>query len=372
MSFHLYLSPPHPTGNELGLLQEVIDQNWMAPVGPHLQKFEQHIAQYLGSETYATALQSGTAALHLGLQLLGVGKGDVVICQSLTFVASVNPVVYLGATPVFIDSEPDTWNLCPLMLEMAIKDCISMGKKPKAIIAVHLYGMPYQVDAVHQLAKKYEIPVLEDSAEALGSTYHGKPCGSFGDLSIFSFNGNKIITSGGGGSLNCFNKSQHQYALKLATQAKEDAPHFEHTEVGYNYRMSSFNAAVGCAQWEVLEDYVRIRREHYHFYSNQLAALTDLKFLAEPTGVKSNRWLSVLLTKNLEQRERIRIALTSRGIESRPIWKPMHHQPLYKNEKAYRNGVSEELFNRGLCLPSGSQLTKEQLYLICAIIKENI
>lgn len=368
MPYQIYVSPPHPTGNELSILAEVINQNWMAPAGPHLARFEQKMETYLGNHVYATALQSGTAAIHIGLQLLGVGKGDVVLCQSLTFVASVNPVMYLGATPIFIDSERETWNICPDLLEEAIVDLIAQGQKPKAIIAVHLYGMPYQVAELERISKHYEIPILEDSAEALGSTYQQKPCGSFGAMSVLSFNGNKIITTGGGGALICKSESQQKKALKLATQAKEATPHFEHLEIGYNYRMSSFNAAVGCAQWEALDGYVARRRENYTFYKTHLEGVKGLSFTEEPAACFSNRWLSVVLTSDLEQRERIRLQLAANGIESRPVWKPMHVQPLFASEKAYVNGVSATVFERGLCLPSGSQLTQEQLEKIASLI----
>lgn len=372
MSFHIYVSPPHPTGNELRLLAEVVHQNWMAPAGPHLTQLENKIETYLGEKFYATALQSGTAAIHLGLQLLGISKGDIVLCQSLTFVASVNPVLYLGATPVFIDSERDTWNLCPILLEQAIKNQITKGQKPKAIIAVHLYGMPYQAEAIQKIASHYNIPILEDSAEALGSHYQNKPCGTLGDYSIFSFNGNKIITTGGGGALICNSEIQQKMALKLATQAKEDTPHFEHKEMGYNYRMSNFNAAVGCAQWDALETYVTKRRSNFEFYKQQLNGINGLSFLEEPLTHFSNRWLTVVLTKSFEQREKIRKKLEVNGIESRPIWKPMHLQPLFSKEKAYVNGVSEELFKRGLCLPSSSQLTIQQLKMITSLIQQEI
>lgn len=370
MPFHIYLSPPHPTGNELSLLAEVVNQNWMSPAGPHLRQFEKLIGGYLGNNHYATALQSGTAAIHLGLQLLGVGKRDIVLCQSFTFVASINPVLYLGATPVFIDSEPDTWNLCPVLLEQAVQDLIAKGQKPKAIIAVHLYGMPYQIEALQRISHQYEIPILEDSAEALGSKYQNNPCGTFGNCSIFSFNGNKIITTGGGGALICKSEKLQKQALKLATQAKENTPHFEHIEMGFNYRMSNFNAAVGCAQWDALAQYVNKRRANFQFYKENLATVNGLSFLEEAADVFSNRWLTVVLTKNFEQREKIRKKLEINGIESRPVWKPMHLQPLFTQEKVYTNGVSDNLFQRGLCLPSGSQLTIQQLELITSLIQQ--
>lgn len=370
MPYQIYISPPHPTGKELDLLTEAINQNWIAPAGHHLEQFEQLIGDYLGYNHCATALQSGTAAIHLGLQLLGVGKGDIVLCQSLTFVASVNPVLYLGATPVFIDSEPNTWNLCPILLEQAIEDQIAKGQKPKAIIAVHLYGMPYQVEAIQKISVQYEIPILEDSAEALGSKYQNKPCGTFGDLSILSFNGNKIITTGGGGALICKNETQQAKTLKLATQAKENTPHFEHIEMGYNYRLSNINAAVGCAQWGVLEQYIVKRRTTFQYYKEHLAGVQGLSFLEEPQHHFSNRWLTVVLTESFKQRENIRKILEISGIESRPLWKPMHLQPLYAQEKAYVNGLSDDLFQRGLCLPSGSQLTVQQLEFIISLIQQ--
>jgi dTDP-4-amino-4,6-dideoxygalactose transaminase len=368
--FQIYLSPPHPSGNELRLLAEVVDQNWIAPAGPHLTHFEKKIENYLGNHFFATALQSGTAAIHLGIQLLGVGKGDIVLCQSLTFVATANPVIYLGATPIFIDSESKTWNICPELLEQAIQEQITKGQKPKAIIAVHLYGMPYQVDALYSISQKYEIPILEDSAEALGSRYKNEACGSFGAMSVFSFNGNKIITTGGGGVLICKSKVLQQQALKLATQAKEPSPHFEHVELGYNYRMSNLNAAVGCAQWEALTEYVLKRRATFQYYKEHLTTINGLSFLEEPDGFYANRWLSVVLTDSFEQREDIRKKLEIHGIESRPVWKPMHLQPLYSSEKSYLSGVSESIFQRGLCLPSGSQLTIQQLEMITTLIQQ--
>lgn len=371
MSFDIYLSPPHPTGKELAYVSEVLKSNWLAPAGAHLSELESRIEKYLAADQMALALNSGTAAIHLGLRLLGVGKGDLVLCQSLTFVASVNPITYLGATPVFIDSETTTWNLCPELLEHAIIEHLQKGIKPKAIVAVHLYGMPYQVREIHQIADKYQIPILEDSAEALGSCYNNQKCGTFGEVSVFSFNGNKIITTGGGGALITNTKDQKEQALKWATQAKETTPHFEHRELGYNYRMSNLNAAVGCAQLEVLETYVARRREIFRYYKNELEELKDLSFLKEPEACFSNRWLSVLCCKDEKQREQIRQALTDNRIEARPVWKPMHRQPLYTHEKSYLNGVSDAVFAKGLCLPSGSQLTYDQLSRIISIIKEN-
>lgn len=371
MAFQIYVSPPHPSGKELTYLTEAVNQNWIAPAGPHLSRFETLVETYAGSAYYATALQSGTAALHLGLHLLGLSQGDTVLCQSLTFVASVNPLVYMGATPVFIDSEPETWNMCPDLLEQAIKEQLAKGKKPKAIIAVHVYGMPYQAAEIHSIAKKYDIPILEDAAEALGSSYQGKPCGTLGDFGVFSFNGNKIITTGGGGVLITKAMKSKQEALKLATQAKEATPYFEHKQLGYNYRMSNLNAAVGCAQFEVLPQYIAKRRSIFNYYRTALEGIKGISFIPEPTGFFSNRWLSVMKTNSTSQRERIRKKLAAAYIESRPVWKPMHLQPLYQHQKAFTNGTSAECFEKGLCLPSGSQLSEQQLDLIIKIIREN-
>ena len=368
----IWLSSPHMGGLEQEYVQQAFDTNWIAPLGPNVTGFEEDISHYIGNDIHVTALSSGTAAIHLGLVLLGVGQGDEVLCQSFTFSASANPIQYLGAEPVFVDSEPDTWNLSPELLEEAIKDRMKHGKKPKAIIAVHLYGMPYKVEEIHAIAKKYDIPVLEDSAEALGSSYMDIKCGSFGDIAVLSFNGNKIITTSGGGALLSKNKDFTKKALFLATQARDNAVHYQHSEIGYNYRMSNVLAGIGRGQIRVLEDRVEARRKNYSFYRKELGNLDAVSFLNEPEGMYSNRWLSCILTPSFAIREKIRNALLAENIESRPLWKPMHLQPVFSKKNAFLNGVSEDLFDKGLCLPSGSNLSEEDLERTTNIIKRNL
>lgn len=356
-------------GNEQAYVENAFATNWIAPLGPNVQDFEHAIETFIGNGTYAACLSSGTAAIHLGLELLSVGSGDEVICQSFTFAASANPITYLGASPIFIDSEEDTWNLCPKLLEQAIQDRLEQGKKPKAIVAVHLYGTPYKIDEVHAIAKAYDIPVLEDSAEALGSTFNGINCGSFGEIGVLSFNGNKIITTSGGGALLCKSKSLKDKAVFLATQARDNEPHYQHSHIGYNYRMSNVLAGIGKGQMEVLPDRVEARRKNFEYYKRQLGELPGITFPQEPTGAFSNRWLTCILTPSFTVREQLRHALELENIESRPLWKPMHLQPVFKTSISYTNGVSERLFERGLCLPSGSSLESEDLERICGIIK---
>jgi len=368
-SKRIWLSSPHMGGTEQAYVKEAFETNWVAPLGPNVDGFEKDIENYLGENTYVAALSSGTAALHLGLQLLGVNKGDEVLCQSMTFAASANPIIYLGATPVFIDSEADTWNICPEQLEIAIKDGIARGKKPKAIIAVHLYGMPYKVEEIQKLSLTYGIPILEDSAESLGSSCHGVNCGTFGDIAILSFNGNKIITTSGGGALVAKSVEHKAKSIFLATQARDNAPHYEHTQVGYNYRMSNILAGIGRGQMEVLDKHVNKRRSNFYFYKDNLDYATEIKFLEEPTGFYSNRWLSCIETSSFDLRESIRTALAEENIESRPLWKPMHLQPVFSDCRSYLNGISDGLFDRGLCLPSGSNLEKDDLYKIVSVIK---
>lgn len=367
----IWLSSPHMGDSEQKYVQEAFDTNWVAPLGPNVNLFEQSIAEYLSEEVYVSALSSGTAAIHLALQLLGVGKGDEVICQSFTFSASANPICYLGARPVFVDSEELTWNMSPELMLQAIEERIAAGRKPKAIIAVHLYGMPYQVDAIHEIAESFDIPVVEDSAEALGSSYKGTKCGTFGDIGILSFNGNKIITTSGGGALVAKSKKIKDKAVFLATQARDEAPHYQHSELGYNYRMSNVLAGIGRGQMEVLEDRVHARRANYDFYKINLKPLNGISLLPEPEGYYSNRWLSCVLTPNFQTREKIRLALLEEDIESRPLWKPMHLQPIFSKNPAVQTGVSESLFSRGLCLPSGSNLTKDNLERIVGLIQKH-
>ena len=356
-------------GNEQNYVNEAFKTNWIAPLGPNVNFFEEAIQKYVGQKVYVAALSAGTAAIHLALEILGVSKDDEVLCQSMTFSASANPIAYLGAKPVFVDSESTTWNICPEQLEIAIKDRIAKGKKPKAIVAVHLYGMPYNVEAIHKVAANYKIPILEDSAEALGSTYQGIKCGTFGDIAILSFNGNKIITTSGGGSLVSKKEEHKDKAIFWATQSREDAPHYQHSEIGYNYRMSNITAGIGRGQMEVLETHVNNRRSNFEFYKNHLEEFSGIKFLEEPSGYRSNRWLTCIETSSHDVREELRLSLGDENIESRPLWKPMHQQPVFSDCDAYLNGVSEDLFNRGLCLPSGSNLEEEDLHRIVSVIK---
>jgi len=368
----IWLSSPHMGGKEREYVSEAFDTNWIAPLGPHVDGFEKDLAAYTGVAD-AAALSSGTAALHLALILSGVGREDEVICQSMTFSASANPIVYQGAVPVFVDSEEDTWNMDPVLLEQAITDRLSKGRKPKAIIPVHLYGMPAKMDEILSIAKKYDIPVIEDAAEALGSFYNGKSCGSFGTLGILSFNGNKIITTSGGGALVGNDKSLLDKARFLSTQARDAAPHYQHSQIGYNYRMSNVCAGIGRGQMEVLDARVQQRRANYNFYVQELKELPGVTFLDEPAGSLSNRWLTTILidpsASNGITREEIRMALLEDNIESRPLWKPMHLQPVFKNAPAYTNGISEKIFNNGLCLPSGSNLEDADLNRVVSVIR---
>lgn len=358
----IWLSSPHMGGGEQKFVQEAFDTNWVAPLGPNVTGFEQDLENYLGEAVHVGALSSGTAALHLALILLGVKNGDEVICQSMTFSASANPIVYLGATPVFVDSEPDTWNMCPMALEEAIKDRIANGKKPKAIIGVHLYGMAFKVDEITALANKYEIPLVEDSAEALGSTYKGRKCGTFGDLSILSFNGNKIITTSGGGAIVTKTIEQKNKAVFLSTQARDNAPHYQHSEIGYNYRMSNICAGIGRGQMEVLDKHIALRRAMHQFYVDLFKNISGVTVFSEPNAdYFSNHWLSCIVIDPIKTNgvtsEKVRLALEKENIECRPLWKPMHLQPIFNHCRYFGNSVAENLFTNGLCLPSGSNLT---------------
>ena len=361
MANKIWLSSPHMGGKEEVYVKEAFDTNWIAPLGPHVDGFENDLCNFTGVKA-AAALSSGTAAIHLALILLGVKAGDEVICQSFTFSASANPVVYQGATPVFVDSETHTWNMCPLHLRWAIEDRISKGKKPKAIIPVHLYGMPAKMEEIINIATEFNIPIIEDAAEAIGSSINNKACGSFGELGVLSFNGNKIITTSGGGALIAYNENYIKQARFLATQARDAAPHYQHSHIGYNYRMSNVCAAIGRGQMEVLQDRIAKRRSNHAYYANHLADIADITFLKEPAGYFSNRWLTAILvdaskTNGFKTREDIRLALEKENIESRPLWKPMHLQPVFAHAPFYGDGTSEKLFNDGLCLPSGSNLT---------------
>lgn len=370
----IWLSPPHMGGSELKYIQEAFDTNWIAPVGAHIDGFEQDLEAYLGSH-HVALLNSGTAALHLGLVLLGVQPGDVVICQSMTFAASANPILYQGAIPVFVDSEPETWNLCPIALEAAIVDQIAKGKKPKAIIAVHLYGVPYKVEAIKAVADTYEIPILEDSAEALGSRYKGQHCGTFGAVGVFSFNGSKIITTSGGGALVTPSKTLKERALFLATQAKDNAPYYQHSEIGYNYRMSNICAGIGRGQMDVLNSHIDLRRKMHAFYVELFAPIDGVNvFSVQNSDYFANYWLSTILinpalTKGINS-ETLRLAFAAADIESRPLWKPMHLQPVFASYPYYGGTVAESLFHTGLCLPSGSNLTDADRMRIKAVVLE--
>lgn len=374
MKNKIWLSSPHMGGKELAYVKEAFDTNWIAPLGPHVDGFEKDLCTFTGSKN-AAALSSGTAAIHLALILLDVKAGDEVICQSFTFSASANPIVYQGATPIFIDSETDTWNMCPKQLRLAIEDRLSKGKKPKAIIPVHLYGMPAKMEEIIRIADEFEIPVIEDAAEAIGSSINGRQCGSFGVLGVLSFNGNKIITTSGGGALISDKEDYIKQARFLATQARDAAPHYQHSHIGYNYRMSNVCAAIGRGQMEVLSDRVAQRRANYEFYLNTLKDFAGISMLPEPKGFYSNRWLSCILvnptlTHNSISREDIRLALDKENIESRPLWKPMHLQPIFSGATFYGEGTSERLFEQGLCLPSGSNLTQVDLERIMVEIKK--
>jgi dTDP-4-amino-4,6-dideoxygalactose transaminase len=369
----IWLSSPHMGGTEEKFVKEAFDTNWVAPLGPNVNGFEDDLETYLREEVYAGALSSGTAALHLGLLILGVQPGDEVICQSMTFSASANPIRYLGAIPIFIDSERSTWNLCPIALEEAIVDRIAQGKKPKVIVTVHLYGMPYQVDAVHAVASKYDIPILEDSAEALGSSYKGRKCGTFGLIGVLSFNGNKIITTSGGGALIAHSKAVKDKAVFLSTQARDAAPHYEHSEIGYNYRMSNICAGIGRGQMEVLDTHVEKRRAMHAFYEEVFERISGVTVFTEPdSDYYSNHWLSAITIDALETNgktaEALRLYLEQLNIESRPLWKPMHLQPVFSSFPYYGGNVAENLFETGLCLPSGSNLTENNRKIIAASI----
>lgn len=354
---------------EMDFIRQAFSENWVAPLGPNVNGFEKDLESFLGNNSSVAALSSGTAALHLSLILAGVQAGDEVICQSMTFSASANPIVYQGATPVFVDSENHSWNLSPELLETAIRDRISKGKKPKAVIAVHLYGMPFHYNAIKKICTDYEILLIEDAAEALGSTYHGRKCGTLGDFSILSFNGNKIITTSGGGALRTSDQKLKDKAVFLATQARDNEVHYQHSEIGYNYRMSNIVAGIGRGQMKVLNDRVEARRKNFEYYREQLSDVDGIEFLDEPEGCLSNRWLSCILTKSYEMREKIRLKLLSSNIESRPLWKPMHLQPVFEKAPQYISGMTEDLFNRGLCLPSGSNLSRQNLDSVIEKIK---
>ena len=383
MKDRIWLSLAHMGGREQEFIQEAFDTNWVVPLGPNVNAFEKALRDFLiengklkveNEGKQVVALSAGTAALHLGLILLGVGEGDEVICQSFTFSASANPIAYLGATPVFVDSEVDTWNMDPVLLEEAIKERVEkIGRLPKAIIPVHLYGMPGKLDAILEVANRYKIPVLEDSAEALGSEYKGRKCGTFGEYAALSFNGNKIITTSGGGALVCPNEERAKRALFYATQAREQAPHYQHEKIGYNYRMSNICAGIGRGQMFVLDEHIARRRAIHDLYVKLLAGVKGVKVMCQPEGgdFNSNYWLTCITVDPEEAgftRENVRLALDEDNIESRPLWKPMHLQPVFKDAPFYGNGTSERLFEIGLCLPSGPTLTDEDIERVTKVI----
>ncbi len=367
----IWLSSPHLGTNELQYVNEAFATNWIAPLGPHVNAFEEGLQQQTNTK-HAAALSSGTSALHLALILLGVKAGDIVFCQSITFSASANPIAYQGAIPVFIDSEIDTWNMDPVLLRTALQEAKQNGQLPKAIIPVHLYGMPAKMIEIISLANDYGVPVIEDAAEALGSSINNKPCGSFGEFGVLSFNGNKIITTSGGGALLSENAEMIEKARFLATQARDAAPHYQHSHIGYNYRMSNVLAGIGRGQLEVLNDRVAARRNNFERYKQYFTkhnnAGFNIQFQEEPKGYYSNRWLTCIVvdpfTNKGLTREEIRLAMEAENIESRPLWKPMHQQPVFASSKNYLNGVSDKLFENGLCLPSGSNLTEDEFQRI--------
>ena len=366
----IWLSSPHLSDNERKYVNEAFDSNWIAPVGPHINSFEEKISK-ISNDSHVAVLNSGTAAIHLALILLDVRRDDNVLCSSFTFAASTNPIVYLGAKPVFIDSEKDTWNMCPILLENAIIELSLKDEKPKAIILVHLYGYPAKMNEIIAISKKYNIPLIEDAAEAIGSSYNGIPLGTFGDLGVFSFNGNKIITTSSGGAILSSNKKFIDKAKFLSTQARDEYPHYEHSEIGYNYRMSNICAAIGLGQIEVLKERVDKRRYIFDFYKEKLSDIKEIKFVDDLPGFYSNRWLTTILFKKdaAINRESMRLHLLKDNIESRPLWKPMHLQPVFKKYQVFENGISEDLFDRGLCLPSGSNMNEEDLMRVVRQIK---
>ena len=374
MNSKIWLSSPHMGEQELEYIKEAFATNWIAPLGPHVDGFEKDLERFLGNSVYVAALSSGTAALHLALIILGVKAGDEVICQSMTFSASANPIVYQGATPIFVDSEESTWNMSPEYLESAIRERTRMGNKPKAIILVHLYGMPAQMEKIMQIASSYNIPVIEDAAEALGSTYRGQPLGTFGDIAILSFNGNKIITTSGGGAIVSKNEQYIKKARFLATQALDPAPHYQHSHIGYNYRMSNVCAGIGRGQMIVLRSRIEQRRYNFQFYKKAFKSMPEIAFSEEPhEDYFSNHWLTTFLIESGPvSREDIRLALVAENIDSRPLWKPMHLQPVFEDAPFYGNGTSESIFKTGLCLPSGSNLTQPELDRVVQCINETI
>jgi dTDP-4-amino-4,6-dideoxygalactose transaminase len=372
MKEKIWLSSPHLGDMERKFVQEAFDTNWISPVGPHITAFEQELAKYAGIG-HCAALSSGTAAIHLALIILGIKPADEVVCSSFTFSGSCNPIAYTGATPVFVDSESATWNMDPALLSACIEDRVKKtGRKPAAIILVHLYGMPADIEGIMQIARAHSIPVIEDAAEALGSTYKGKALGTFGDIGIYSFNGNKIITTSGGGALVSDNAAWIAKARFLATQARDPAPHYQHSEIGYNYRLSNVCAGIGRGQLMVLDERVHQRRRNFDAYYEALSGLPGVSFPLEPDNAYANRWLTTMLINPAQagtDRVEISAALDKLNIESRPLWKPMHLQPVFQSAPAYSRGVAERLFETGLCLPSGSNLAEHDRNMVISAIK---
>ena len=373
-SKRILLCLAHMSGNEQKYIKEAFDTNWVVPLGPNVNAFEEDLEQFLGEDKHVAALSAGTAAIHLGLVLLGVGKGDEVICQSFTFSASANPVVYQGATPVFVDSEPGSWNMSPELLDEAIRDRIAKtGRKPKAIVAVHLYGMPAMIDEIMEVAARYDIPVLEDAAEALGSEYGGRQCGTFGAYGALSFNGNKMITTSGGGAIVCPTAEKKQRATFFATQAREPFPYYQHEHIGYNYRMSNICAGIGRGQMTVLRDHIAHHRHVESLYEKLLADIDGITLHTNPSAKQqSNYWLNTITVDAAKcgiDADTLRQRLDAKGIESRLLWKPLHLQPVFADCPKYVNGVSEQLFGCGLCLPSGPLVSDEDVEYIVNEIK---
>lgn len=371
----IYLSPPHMSGSEQAYIDEAFRSNWIAPIGPHITAFERQMSEYVGTRG-AAAVSSGTAAIHLALQLLGVKEGDTVVCPSFTFVATANPIRYLGADPIFVDSEPDTWNLSPIALERVLRQETAAGRLPKAVIVVHLYGGMARMEEIMRICERYGVPVLEDAAESLGSTYRGRQSGTFGAFGVYSFNGNKIITTSGGGMLVSNDAESLERAKFLATQARDAAAHYQHSVMGYNYRMSNVLAGIGRAQLEVLEQRVDARREIYRRYRDELGKYSSVAFMPELEGTRSNRWLTAM-TVECAGAEKIignlLHELAKADIEARPLWKPLHLQPLFKGAAFYghnEQGVSvcEGLFRTGICLPSGSSMSTEEQGRVITVI----
>jgi dTDP-4-amino-4,6-dideoxygalactose transaminase len=369
----IWLSLAHMGGEEQRYIQQAFDDNFVVPLGPNVNGFEKDLQKYLNEDVHVVALSSGTAAIHLALVQLGVKAGDEVICQSFTFAASANPIAYLGAKPVFVDSEVDTWNMCPKALREAIEDRIKQtGKTPKAIIPVHLYGMPVKMDEIIAIAKEYNITVLEDAAEALGATYKEQKCGTFGEFACLSFNGNKMITTSGGGAMVCKTEEEAQRTMFFATQARDNAPHYQHSHIGYNYRLSNVCAGIGRGQMLVLDVHVARRREINNLYRKLLKEVPGLSFHTNPSDdFKSNYWLTCIVVDPKVAgftREDVRLQMEAENIETRPLWKPMHMQPVFEGAAYYGDGTAERLFEDGLCLPSGSALTDEDIKRVSGVI----